>query len=620
MNPFRYRGTRSRTTRAAALAGAAAITLAAGAIGAPSALADPGDTATPIKHVVVIFNENISFDHYFGTYPVAANTPGEKLQGSGLDAPRFTAAPGTPTDVNTFTRAGLAGDANPNKYKPFRFTPGQAVTCDQNHEYTAEQEAANGGAMDKFVEFTTKDKCASSGPGMFEHPGSVMGYYDGNTVTGLWNYAQNYTLGDNFWSTQFGPSTPGAINLISGQTFGVESYDAATGKKTTAPDKYTVGAPNAAGVGTVYEDPDPLHDDCSNKNRTGKDALAAMQGKNIGDLLNERSVSWGWFQGGFRPSTAAAGGARALCNATHKNVAGNASIDYSPHHNPFAYYQSTANEHHVAPANVAEVGHNGPANHNYDLTDFDAALNAGSLPAVSFLKAGEYQDGHAAYSDPLDEQTFIATYVNRLQQSKDWASTALILAYDDSDGWYDHQAPVILSGSKDPKLDKGICADAAAPALAGQSVRCGPGTRQPFLLISPFARKNTVNHDAIEQASITKFIEDNWRTGRVTDSADERSGKLDGFFDFGSPRTDKVWLNQVTGAVVDSPPPADQGAQTAAVKGAPSSAAAAPSATQAAGESKDSSSNTWLWVGIPVVVVILVGVGVWALRSRRSAS
>lgn len=607
-------------TRAAALAGAAAIAMTAGAFGAPSVFADPGDTATPIKHVVVIFNENISFDHYFGTYPIAANTPGEKLQGSGLDAPQFTAAAGTPTDTNTFTNAGLAGEQNPNKYKPFRFTPGQAVTCDQNHEYTAEQEAANNGKMDKFVEFTTKDKCASSGPGMYEHPGSVMGFYDGNTVTGLWNYAQNYTLNDNFWSTQFGPSTPGAINLISGQTFGVESYDAATGQKTTAPDKYTVGAPNANGVGTLYEDPDPLFDDCSNKNRTGKDALAAMQGKNIGDLLNEKAVSWGWFQGGFRPSTAASGQQRALCNTTHKNVAGNASVDYSPHHNPFAYYKSTANEHHVAPANTAEIGHAGPANHNYDLTDFDAALNGGSLPAVSFLKAGEYQDGHAAYSDPLDEQTFTTTYINRLQQSKDWSSTAVIIAYDDSDGWYDHQAPVILSGSNHPTLDKSICAEATVPAIAGQAVRCGPGTRQPFLLVSPFARKNVVNHDAIEQASITKFLEDNWRTGRINESADERSGKINGMFDFGAPRADKVYLHQVTGAVVGSPPPADQGAQAAAVKAAPSSAApAAPGNTQAAGEPKGSSSNTWLWVGIPVVVVVLVGVGVWALRRRNAA-
>ncbi|GAA4395601.1 alkaline phosphatase family protein [Tsukamurella soli] len=604
----------------AALAGVAALTLGAGALGAPASAA-PGDTATPIKHLVVLFDENISFDHYFGTYPVAANTAGETLQGSGAAAPAFHAAPETPTDIDTFTHAGLAGDRNPNQYKPFRFTPGQAVTCDQNHSYDAEQAAANNGAMNEFVQFTTKDKCASSGPNMYEHPGSVMGYYDGNTVAAMWNYAQHYTLSDDYWTTVFGPSSPGALDLVSGDTHGVESYDPKTGRKTATPDSYVVGAPDADGVGTVYQDPDPLYDDCSDTNHTADEALAALRGKNIGDLLNEQSVSWGWFQGGFRPSTPASGSAVAQCNTTHTNVAGNAVIDYSPHHNPFSFYKSTSNEHHVPPAGVAEVGHAGPANHNYDLTDFDAALTAGDLPAVSFLKAGEYQDGHASYSDPLDEQTFVTTYVNKLQQSKDWGSTAVVIAYDDSDGWYDHAKPTILSGSKNPKLDKGICTSAAAAPIAGDQLRCGPGTREPLLLISPYARANVVNHTPIEQASITRFIEDNWHTGRIDGSADARAGKLDSLFDFAAPRTDRLWLDQVTGAVLAAAPPADQGAQAAAVASASATAApasGAPASPARASGSSSSSSTGWIWAVVVVVVLVLIAIGVWALRARRA--
>jgi len=105
-----------------------------------------GDTTTPIKHVVVVYQENVSFDHYFGTYPKAVNT----------DGTRFVAAPGTPS-VN-----GLSTDLltnNPNGMNPARLTPVQALTCDQDHDYTAEQQAFDHGAMDKFIQYTQKNTC-----------------------------------------------------------------------------------------------------------------------------------------------------------------------------------------------------------------------------------------------------------------------------------------------------------------------------------------------------------------------------------------------------------------------------------------------------------------------------
>src|SRR6516225_2632467 len=98
-------------------------------------------TTTPIQHVVVIFQENVSFDHYFATYPVALNSnPAE---------PVFTAAPATPS-VNGLNTPLLT--ANPNSANPFRLTRAQAVTCDQGHNYGDEQKAFDGGLMDKFVE------------------------------------------------------------------------------------------------------------------------------------------------------------------------------------------------------------------------------------------------------------------------------------------------------------------------------------------------------------------------------------------------------------------------------------------------------------------------------------
>jgi phospholipase C len=163
-------------------------------------------TATPIHHLVVIFEENVSFDHYFGTYPHAAD----------IDGQPFTAKPDTPAidglDPELLTR-------NPNATQPMRLGgPGQQVTCDQDHAYQAEQLAFNGGTMDRFVEHDEGEPCSTPA---FSAPGLVMAYYDGNSVTALWTYAQDYSMSDNFYNTTFGPSSPGYINLVSGQTHGV---------------------------------------------------------------------------------------------------------------------------------------------------------------------------------------------------------------------------------------------------------------------------------------------------------------------------------------------------------------------------------------------------------------
>jgi phospholipase C len=341
---------------------AAAAVAIGTALGLGGASADPSAdaaTKTPIKHVVVLFDENESFDHYFGTYPHAANNdPG------GAD---FTAKPGTPP-VDGLTSTLLT--ANPNSLNPVRLTHAQAVTCSQNHAYAPEQKAVDNGLMDKFPENTAGGSCASN---------IVMDYFDGNTVTGLWNLAQSFALNDNSYSSTYGPSTVGALNLISGQTHGATPTSIA----------------NTTENGTVIGDPDPSTtlDDCATGTTT-------MSGRNVGDLLNTKGVSWGWFQGGFRPDAGTGtGGVRATCTATHTNVAGGSSKDYSPHHAPFEYYASTSNLHHTPPASVDEIGHAGQANHQYDLTDFDTALAAGKLPAVSFVKAAQFEDAHPGNSD-----------------------------------------------------------------------------------------------------------------------------------------------------------------------------------------------------------------------------
>src|SRR4029077_17474711 len=166
-------------------------------------------TEPPIDQAIVIFQENVSFDHYFGTYPNADNNdPSE---------PQFIAAPGTPT-VNGLTGALVTN--NPNGVKPFRFSRAQAATCDQDHDYTDEQTAFDFGLMDNFPALVSSQFCTNNDVNV---PNEIMGYFDGNTVTALWNYAQHFAMNDNSFSTTFGPSTPGAINLVAGNTFGAMS-------------------------------------------------------------------------------------------------------------------------------------------------------------------------------------------------------------------------------------------------------------------------------------------------------------------------------------------------------------------------------------------------------------
>lgn len=469
------------------------------------------NTTTPIQHVVVIFQENVSFDHYFATYPHAANPAGE---------PRFFALPGTPS-VNGLTSALL--EHNPNSANPYRLGRAEAMTCDMDHAYLDEQKAADGGLMDRFVESTgaTYNSC---------DPKQVMGYYDGNTVTALWHYAQRFAMSDNSYGTTFGPSTVGALNLVAGQTHGATPTD----------------LPREVANGTVIGDPDPTYDDCS---KTSKPTVA-MQGTNVGDLLNAKGISWGWFQGGFRPTERVNG--KAVCGASSTNIGGGSVSDYSPHHEPFQYYASTANPHHLPPSSVGMIGRTDQANHQYDLSDFWAAATAGHMPAVSFLKAKMYQDGHAGYSDPLDEQTFLVETINRLQKLPEWKHTAVIIAYDDSDGWYDHVLGPIVNQSDDADYDAltgtGLCGHTDGTAYLD---RCGYGPRLPLLVVSPWAKRNFVDHSVTDQSSILRFIEDNWQLGRIgNQSFDTKAGSLNGMFEFRHPHAARLFLDPASGQPV----------------------------------------------------------------------
>jgi phospholipase C len=645
---------RKRLLLPALVAGAAAALLAATTNAGVAKQRSAGATATPIKHLVVIFQENVSFDHYFATYPNAANTDGRP----------FAAAPDTPavdgltpaTDPSIPAALRHSTDltaTNPNSALPKRLDssangPGAngngVITCDQDHNYSDEQQAFDKGLMDQFVQSVgnSTSKTPPVGSTTACDPKTVMDYYDGNVTTAFWNYAQRFAMSDNSYGTTFGPSAPGAIALVSGNTGGVD-----TGHMVKNPSVASSTAPNAdvtpngLGGDSLTGDAQPYWDDCSTR-----DAVA-LSGTNIGDELNAAGLSWGWFQGGFRPTTTFAAAAavvhpgqstaqfipdefsgsfagkvvpahatnQALCDAvspigrsfgaTLTSAPWGFKDDYIPHHEPFQYYASTANPHHLAiPTDAAgndtlaglqEIGTDTQSylgttpqfdtpNHNYDSSDFDqlvAAINAGTLPgsalpAVTFLKAPGVGDGHAQYSDPLDEQAFVVREINALEQTPDWSSTAVIINYDDSDGWYDHAFSGILNPSasgadnltntKTGKIGaanptSGLCgSEASSSPLGGEQGRCGLGPRLPMIVISPWARANYVDHNLSNQASIVNFIEYNWGLPAIDGSVDQALAStnhdegvpfdLAGMFDFNrAHRLPAVQFDPVTGEV-----------------------------------------------------------------------
>jgi phospholipase C len=620
------------------------------------------DTRTPIRHVVVIFQENVSFDHYFGTYPNAANTDGQPFHASPWTPAVDGLAPATSHSLppNLRHSANLL-TTNPNAALPLRLdstptgasgSPGGQLTCDQDHDYSDEQQASGGGAMDHFVQSVGTGGGSTSPFGAPCDAKQVMDYYDGNTVTGLWNYAQHFAMSDNSYGTTYGPSSPGAINLVAGNTGGVDTtHEANSPTISTSTSPNNDLTPDGRGGYSLTSDAQPYWDDCSTRDAVG------LTGQNIGDVLNARGISWGWFQGGERPNVsyrdalAATGNDpsrptstftpdefkgfysnaanrpahssnQANCSTVHPigiALGGNGQWgykdDYIPHHEPFNYYASTANPHHLtiptdasgndSLAGLATVGRDTQSytngvpqfdtpNHQYDMSDFDqlvAAIQKGelppsALPALSFLKAPGWRDGHGAYSDPADEQQFLASEINALERTPDWRSTAVIIAYDDSDGWYDHQYPGVQNPSLSPADNltntsftvdttgtSGQCGPKpqTSTPLAGEQGRCGFGPRLPLLVISPFAKHNAVDHNLSDQSSIINLVEYNWRLPSISGSADQVLTSTDraeripfdlagvfsfrdehGFFGHDQ-RSSKLFLDPTTGQPVGGP-------------------------------------------------------------------
>ena len=278
------------------------------------------------------------------------------------------------------------------------------------------------------------------------------------------------------------------------------------------------------------------YDDC------GVAPIVQMSGTNIGDLLNAANITWGWFYGDFTPMSTSGG--VATCTSL-----------YDSHYDPFQYYKIDRQSRIICrPPSTAMIGQNDQANHcTYALTDlFNATSPPEIFPAVTFIKASAVNTGHPSTSTPLAEQGFLVETINALMQTPQWENMAIVITYDDSDGWYDHVMPPIVNPSSDSANDtlagSGMCGTSAAGSYQD---RCGYGPRLPFLVISPYAKQNYVDHGLTDQTSVLRFIEDNWGLPRIGDqSFDAVAGSILRHFNFTAPPNLKpVMLNPTTGEV-----------------------------------------------------------------------
>jgi acid phosphatase len=405
-----------------------------------------GSTATldDVKHIIVIYTENHSFDNLYGLFPGADGVANASNTATQVDrAGKIYATLPQPMDT---TKKPAQPDprfpANlPNK--PFdigRYAPIDVKTGDLVHRYWHEIEQIDSGKMDKFVAWS-------------DAKGLAMGYYDGSSMA-MWKVAQQYVLADHFFHAAFGGSFLNHFWLICACTPRYENapkslvatFDSAghlidKGPDVVTPDGYAVNT-----MFTVYQ-PHPASITDTTK------LLPPQTMPTIGDRLTEKGIDWAWYSGGWNDA-----------------LAGHPDPLFQFHHQPFIYFKSYAD------------GTEAKAQHLKDYRDFERALAAGTLPPVSFYKPIGALNQHPGYAEVMAGDQHLADVLAKIEASPIWKNTVIIITADEHGGYWDHVPPPVVD-------------------------RWGPGVRVPTLIISPFAKKGFVDHTVYDTTSILKFIE-----------------------------------------------------------------------------------------------------------------
>jgi phospholipase C len=429
-----------------------------------------GDAARPrpqtraslrsIKHILVVYLENWSFDSLYGSFPGAdgiANAGAAKTQVDPQGAPYATLPQPLANPVGAVStppaaaeNSAVAKPATPRQPDPHfpatlpngsfdmtPYVPPEGRTGDLLARFYQEQAQIDGGKMDRFV------SAGNSG-------GLPMGYYDARKLP-LGQLASRFTLADHFFHAAFGgsmlnhfylvcacaPQWPNAPDTVRAA---VDPNGKLLRDGAVTPDGYVVN------TAWPQDGPHPAETNPA-------ELMPPQTMRTIGDELAAKGISWAWYSGGWDDA-----------------LAGKPDPLFEFNHQPFAYFARYAD------------GTAASAKHLLDESDLDRAIATGRLPAVSFFKPLGSENEHPGYTDVLSGDGHAAALIAKLMQSPLWKSSAIVVTYDENGGFWDHVAP--------PKVD-----------------RFGPGTRVPAIVISPFAKRHYVDHTVYDTTSILALIE-----------------------------------------------------------------------------------------------------------------
>ncbi|WP_427913051.1 acid phosphatase [Ramlibacter sp. MMS24-I3-19] len=479
--------------RTCVVAAAAALLVACAAPTPPSVVApDAAARMARIGHVVVIYAENHSFDNMYGLFPgaegIAQATPEQYVQRD---------HDGTPLpELVVFGPDGKPNPAFPRMpNRPFRIDappvsrPPTTIVPSPIHAFFHNQEQIDGGRNDRFAAMSTVG-------------GWVMGHYDGSQFE-LWRWAQEYTLADHFFMGAFGGSYLNHQYLVcacaprhadapasmrarldaqgklekkpsspSARDGAVQVYSSGGGQVT--PDGWSVNTSQPpyqpSGIAPAADGPLTMADPAGNA--SSGVPVPPQTARTIGDTLSARGVQWAWYAGGWMQALADGMQAPAVKRSIIYTRSPT-SPNFQPHHQPFNYFARFA------------PGTPDRAQHLKDGDEFMQAIDAGTLPAVSFYKPAGVNTQHPSYTDIATGDEHIAAVLERLRRSPQWNDMLVVVTYDENGGYWDHVPP---------------------PSGKGWGDRFGPGTRIPTLLVGPMVKKGYVDKTPYDTTSILKFI------------------------------------------------------------------------------------------------------------------
>ncbi|HYB17519.1 MAG TPA: alkaline phosphatase family protein [Streptosporangiaceae bacterium] len=490
------------SARCACAAGATAVLLTAGLAGCtsqPPASANHSGSApsatqelsgiSKIRHVVIIMQENRSFDSFFGTYPAADGIPAKNGQ--------FTVCVPDPRTKGCD--------------KPYHDP--SLVNGGASHNLTDAIADIDGGKMDGFVR-TAEDEstrgCSATNPPtpvcLPSNPSDVMGYHDAREIPNYWTYAKDFVLRDHMFESVDSWSLPSHLYLVSGWSAHCTSTNPYS--CTNDPEQAAAAAQGlslkdlpaafrscmaAHGVtklsSTSVTDPKVIAAGEACLRYLTRADLQLLLGNGGGEasqlglyswtdltyLLHKADVSWAYYvQSGIQPD----------CDDNPDQTAAGCV--------PVAQGAGTPSIWNPLPSFV-DVKEDGQLRDIQNLSSFYTAAEHGTLPAVSWIAPTQANSDHPP-ANLATGQAYVTNLINTIMRGPDWDSTAIFLAWDDWGGFYDHVVP--------PMVDQN-----------------GYGLRVPALVISPYAKQDYIDHQTLSFDAYNKFIEDDFLGGARLDPA-----------------------------------------------------------------------------------------------------